>query len=75
MDIKIDETKNIAHIKLTGQPSSIEILDAFDATVSHEDYKRVTDLWNFKLDNNIDIPYVFAKNAANPCEGGKAVTN
>ena len=48
MDIKIDETKNIAYIKLTGPLSSKEILNAFDATVSHEDYKKgMGRLWDF----------------------------
>ena len=48
MDIRFDETKNIAYIKITGLASSKKILEAFDLTVSSEKYKKgMGRLWDF----------------------------
>lgn len=48
MDIRFDETKNIAYIKITGRVSSKEILKAFDMAVSSEKYKKgMGRLWDF----------------------------
>jgi hypothetical protein len=49
MELKIDETKNIAHIKLTGSLDSKEILDAFDTVVADKKYKKgMGRLWDFQ---------------------------
>ena len=49
MEIKIDKTKNIAHIKLTGSLDSKVILKAFDDVVSHKNYKKgMGRLWDFR---------------------------
>ena len=40
MDLHIDEEKNIAHIKLSGQLSKKAILSAFDLAVADERYKN-----------------------------------
>jgi hypothetical protein len=60
MDLRIDETKNIAYIKIEGKVSSKDILDAFDLAVSSEKYKKgMGRLWDFseidltKLDSNV----------------------
>jgi len=48
MDLKIDETKNIAYIKITGKVRSQDILDALDLAVSSEKYKKgMGRLWDF----------------------------
>lgn len=48
VDLRIDETKNIAYIKITGRPSSKDILDALDLAVSSEEYKKgMGRLWDF----------------------------
>jgi hypothetical protein len=48
MELRIDETKNIAYIKVTGKVSSKDILDAFDGAVSSEKYKKgMGRLWDF----------------------------
>ena len=48
MDLRIDETKNIAYIKITGKVRSRDILDAFDLAVSSEKYKKgMGRLWDF----------------------------
>lgn len=48
MDLRIDETKNIAYIKITGKVRSKDILDAFDLAVSSEKYKKgMGRLWDF----------------------------
>ena len=48
MDLRIDETKNIAYIKITGKVGSKDILDAFDLAVSSEKYKKgMGRLWDF----------------------------
>ena len=48
MDLRFDEKKNIAYVKFTGSPSSQEILDAFDAVVASEQYKKgMARLWDF----------------------------
>jgi hypothetical protein len=48
MDLRIDETKNIAYIKVSGKVSSKDILDAFDIAVSLEKYKKgMGRLWDF----------------------------
>jgi len=49
MDLKIDEDKNIAYIKMTGSVSSVEVLSAFDAAVSADNYKMgMGRLWDFR---------------------------
>ena len=48
MDLRIDETKNIAYIKITGKVRSKDILEAFDLAVSSEKYKKgMGRLWDF----------------------------
>jgi hypothetical protein len=48
MDLRFDEEKNIAHIRLTGPLTSEVILDAFDAAVSDERYRNgMARLWDF----------------------------
>jgi hypothetical protein len=48
VDLRIDETKNIAYIKITGKVRSKDILDAFDLAVSSEKYKKgMGRLWDF----------------------------
>ena len=49
MDLKIDEDKNLAYIKLSGQLNRKIILDAFDLTVSDKRYKSgMGRLWDFR---------------------------
>jgi hypothetical protein len=49
MELKIDKTKNIAHIKLTGPLNSKEILKAFDGVVTDKNYKKgMGRLWDFR---------------------------
>ena len=49
MDLRIDEEKNIAHIKLSGVLSSKAILDAFDSAVTDKRYKDgMGRLWDFR---------------------------
>jgi len=49
MDLRIDEEKNIAHIKLSGMLSKKTILDAFDLTVADKGYKKgMGRLWDFR---------------------------
>ena len=62
MELRIDEGKNIAYIKMTGTVSSNAILNAFDIAVSDEKYKKgMGRLWDFtdidlsSLDSD-DIP-------------------
>ena len=40
MELKTDETKNIAYIKLSDIVSKKDILDAFDMEVSSDKYKK-----------------------------------
>ena len=40
MDLRIDEEKNIAYIKIKGKVSSEDILAAFDAAISSEKYRK-----------------------------------
>jgi hypothetical protein len=48
MDLRIDEEKNIAYIKLSGLLSRKVILSAFDLTVSDKRYKNgMGRLWDF----------------------------
>ena len=48
MELKVDKTKNIAHIKLTGALDSKEILEAFDSVVADKKYKKgMGRLWDF----------------------------
>ncbi|MGD2185465.1 MAG: hypothetical protein PVI71_05020 [Desulfobacterales bacterium] len=48
MNIRFDQTKNIAYIKITGPARSEEILKAFDIAVSSEEYKKgMGRLWDF----------------------------
>jgi hypothetical protein len=48
MELKIDETKNIAYIKITGSVISKDILNAFDMAVSDKKYKKgMGRLWDF----------------------------
>ena len=49
MDLRIDEEKNIAYIKLSGLLSKKVILSAFDLTVSDKRYKKgMGRLWDFR---------------------------
>jgi len=49
MDLRIDEEKNIAYIKLSGLLSKKVILNAFDLTVSDNRYKKgMGRLWDFR---------------------------
>ena len=49
MDIRIDEEKNIAYIKLSGLLSEKVIISAFDLTVSDKRYKKgMGRLWDFR---------------------------
>lgn len=49
MDLRIDEKKNIAYIKISGLLSREVILSAFDSTVSDERYKKgMGRLWDFR---------------------------
>lgn len=48
MDLRIDEEKNIAYIKLSGLLSKKVILSAFDLAVSDKRYKKgMGRLWDF----------------------------
>ena len=49
MDLRIDEEKNIAYIKLSGRLSKQVILNALDSTVSNKRYKKgMGRLWDFR---------------------------
>ena len=49
MELRIDEDKNIAYIKLSGVLSSEEILSAFDLAVADKRYKNgMGRLWDFR---------------------------
>ena len=49
MDLRIDEEKNIAYVKLSGLLSKKVILNAFDLTVSDKRYKNgMGRLWDFR---------------------------
>ena len=49
MNLRIDEEKNIAFIKLSGQLNREVILEAFDLTVSDKRYKSgMGRLWDFR---------------------------
>jgi hypothetical protein len=49
MDLKIDEIKNIAYIKMSGPVTSVEALNAFDTAVSADNYKAgMGRLWDFR---------------------------
>jgi hypothetical protein len=49
MDLRIDEEKNIAHIRLSGQLGRKVILDSFDLTVSDKRYRKgMGRLWDFR---------------------------
>jgi hypothetical protein len=48
MDLRIDETKNIAYIKIAGKAGPKDILDAFDLAVTSEKYREgMGRLWDF----------------------------
>ena len=48
MEIRIDETKHIAYIKLVGKVKSKDILRAFDEAVSSQKYQPgMARLWDF----------------------------
>ncbi len=48
MELKIDQEKKIAYIKIIGPASSKDILDAFDIAVSDKKYKKgMGRLWDF----------------------------
>jgi hypothetical protein len=48
MDIRIDQEKNIAYIKIIGKVESKDILEAFDQAVSRKGYhKGMGRLWDF----------------------------
>ncbi|MFC1516333.1 hypothetical protein ACFL7E_06190 [Thermodesulfobacteriota bacterium] len=49
MDLRTDEAKNIFYIRLTESLNKEIILDAFDAAVSDESYKKgMGRLWDFR---------------------------
>ena len=49
MDLRINEEKNIAYIRLLGRLSKKVILDAFDLTVSDKRYKEgMGRIWDFR---------------------------
>ena len=49
MELRIDEEKNIAYIKLSGLLSKKAILSAFDLTVSDKRYRKgMGRLWDFR---------------------------
>ena len=49
MELRIDEEKNIAFIKLSGRLSKKSILDAFDSAISNAKYKSgMGRLWDFR---------------------------
>ena len=49
MDLRIDDEKNIAYIKLSGLLSKEVILRAFDSTVSDRKYNKMMGrLWDFR---------------------------
>jgi hypothetical protein len=49
VELRIDHTKNIAYIKLTGLLSSGLIIDAFDASVADASYRPgMARLWDFR---------------------------
>ena len=49
MDLRMDRAKNIAYIRLSGSLNKEIILDAFDAAVSDERYKKgMGRLWDFR---------------------------
>ena len=49
MELRIDEEKNIAYIKLSGLLNKKVILNAFDATVSDKRYRKgMGRLWDFR---------------------------
>jgi len=48
MELKIDQEKNIAYIKIKGPVSSKDILEVFDIAVSDEKYQKgMGRLWDF----------------------------
>ena len=48
VELQFDEDLNIARIKLSGELSERIVLDAFDAAVSHEEYRNgMHRLWDF----------------------------
>jgi hypothetical protein len=50
MELQIDAEKNIAYIKLSGLVTEKDILSAFDATVSSENYtKGMGRLWDLRI--------------------------
>ena len=49
MDLRVDQAKNIAYIRLTGPLNKKIILDAFDVAVSDRKYsKGMGRLWDFR---------------------------
>jgi len=49
MELRIDEKKNIAYIKLSGVVTEKDILGAFDATVSSNNYQKgMGRLWDLR---------------------------
>ena len=49
MELRTDETKNIAYIRLSGPLNRQIILDAFDAAVTDKRYKKgMGRLWDFR---------------------------
>ena len=65
MELKIDKTKNIAHIKLTGTLNSKEILKAFDDAVTDKNYKKgMGRLWDFRKADLSSLTTVTVKQMA-----------
>ena len=49
MELRVDQSKNIVYIRLTGPLSKKIILEAFDAAVSDQRYKKgMGRLWDFR---------------------------
>jgi hypothetical protein len=49
MELRTDDTKNIAYIRLTGALNREIILEAFDAAVADERYRKgMARLWDFR---------------------------
>ena len=49
MDLRVDQTKNIAYIRLSGLLSKEIILEAFDTAVSDQRYRKgMGRLWDFR---------------------------
>ena len=58
MELRLDEEKNIAYIRLSGLLSEKAILNAFDVAVSSKKYKKgMGRLWDFRDANLSSLDY------------------